>query len=1137
MILDNEKRTVHEWLTKHTKEGSVNIVTGYFTIGALAYLSEQMNAKIKSFDMVLGEIVNYDVAQDRTLNLLNENISLNSALQLTKIAQKAVAFLKQDKVRVKTLEPNFCHAKVYLFNAPQDEDDNYFIQGSANLTEAGIGLKHTANIELNIAERGINGNYNDLSKWFDDLWQKPQAHTEKTIKDANGKLRKVDFKKYLIDEILRIFAAYSPEVIYFKMLFELFGEQVEADKDNLELTRQLGRLENTDIFKALYEFQQKGVLSLIQMLQKYNGAILADAVGLGKTWSALAVMKFFQMQGREVILLCPKKLQNNWQQFKKNQNSKFEADNFEYFVRFHTDLQTGRLEKYDDRGDKSFTNEKPKLFVIDESHNLRNDKSARYKYLIEEILSKNEDVKILLLSATPINNSLKDIRNQFKIIVKGQNNGFEELLGIKNIDYTFKVAEKKFFEWSENSNPKIVDFVKSLPAGFFRLTDALTVARTRPMIEGQQNGLTFPKKTNPKNLFVTPKEIGDFETFEELFNEFPPKLSGYQPSFYVDDNDDEKSVLENEKQRDFFLVKMMYILLVKRLESSWWAFQTTVEKILAHHQHVLNTIKDFQEVKKNAALSADPQLSMFDEDDEMEDELSTFSIGKSANRVVKIADIDKAGNIEKYKKDLKKDLKSLEHLKNNFVKFGSVVQSEMKVTPQYFKSKDLKLEALMREINSKRASGENKNNPKVIIFTVYKDTAQYLFDQLKARGFDKIGMVTGDYSMTDDNAEKHKKFETILQRFTPFTKLFKEKEWKKFKYTEGVDTAQHYEEWKEWVKTQDHAVAKALAAPLDILIATDALSEGQNLQDCDMVINYDIHWNPVRVIQRFGRIDRLGSPNDKIFGINFWPTDNINTYLNLQKRIEKRMTAMKLGGAEVPERFSNSFADMNEGNLLETMQKDRMMQQMQVTWEDIEVGEEQFGFDDLSLEKFRQDLLAELRKKQDFYKRMPRGVYSGFIRNPEILPHDGVIALMGFPAKKTGLDDSRYQRYEVVYADWQGNTVVVNQKEILELLSQEIKSNPPRQLPDGVDEGQPKAIEKLANALQLWIKKQAVEEVIQEDGSVKTTMGFSTKERLERLKQGDKSVISQIKIEGKAENLYQADNFDLIVWMVVHTEI
>lgn len=1126
MILDNEKRAVHEWLEKHTKIGTLDIVTGYFTIGALAFLSKNINEKIKKFDFILGDIVNYDIQQDRTLNLLNENISLSSALQLNILAKQAVEFLKQDKVKVKTLEPNFCHAKVYLFKT-DDEDDNFFIQGSSNLTEAGIGLKQTANIELNIAERGRNGNFSDLATWFDELWNKPQAHSEKTIKDANGKLKKIDFKKYLINEILRIFAEYTPEIIYYKMLFELFGEQVSADSANEDLTRQLGRLENTDIYKSLYEFQQKGVLSLIQMLQKYNGAILADAVGLGKTWSALAVVKFFQMQGREVLLLCPKKLQHNWQQYKEDQDSRFEGDKFKYFVRFHTDLQEGRFEKYEDRSDKLFKSERPKLIVIDESHNLRNDKSSRYQFLINEIIAKNEDIKVLLLSATPINNSLKDIRNQFKIIVNGKNDGFADMLGIKNIDYTFRLAEKKFWDWSKEKNPKISDFVNALPANFFRLTDALTVARTRKMIAGHQSGLFFPEKTPPKNIFVTPKDIGNFETFEELFNSFPPTLSAYQPSSYTADYDENLSILDDEKQRDFFLVKMMYILMVKRLESSCSAFQITINNILHHHQYVLDLIKEYQTNKKNVAIS----LPDSEEDNEENEDLTTYSIGKSAKRQVKIIDIDKAGKLDLFKLDLKKDIQCLENLKNNLTKFTYGINGETS-----HNSKDSKLAALIKEIELKRLTNYNDSNQKVIIFTVYKDTAQYLFDELSKRGFDKVAMVSGDYSRTSDNREKHKKFEPILQRFAPFTKLFKEKEWTKFQATEGGDIKMQYQEWQNWILQNDPNTAKLLKNPIDILIATDALSEGQNLQDCDLVINYDIHWNPVRVIQRFGRIDRLGSPNDKIFGINFWPTDNINAYLNLQRRIEKRMTAMKLAGAEVPEKFSKSFAEMNEGDLLETMQNERMMQQMQVSWEDIEVSEQQFGFDDLSLEKFRQDLLAELRKKQDFFKNMPRGVYSGFVRNPEILPKDGVIALLGFPAKKTGRDDSRYQKYEVVYADWQGNTVLANQKEILELLSQEIKNNPLRELPEGVDVGEQKAIERLSNALRTWVQKQAVEEEIQEDGTVKQVMGLSAKERLARLKQGDKSVIEEIKKEGKSETMFQPQNFDLIVWLVVHSE-
>ncbi len=486
MLLDNENQNlkVHEWIANYTEEGNLNIVTGYFTVGALAYLSRTVNEKIKHYRFVLGDIVNVDAVKDRTLDLINENITVEAALKLDKLAQEAVAFLKQDNVNAKTLEPNFCHAKAYLFKPVANDDrNNYFISGSSNLTEAGIGLKETSNIELNIAETGNNNQYKELADWFEGLWTSRQAHKNKTLIDENGKKYAKPFKEYLIEEIEKIFIKYSPKELYYKVLLELFGSQIDSTQDNPDFNRQIGRLENTVVYNALYDFQQKGVLSLIKMLQKYDGAILADAVGLGKTWSALAVMKFFQLQGREIILTCPKKLQNNWHRYLRHQNSKFEKDQFDYFIRFHTDMQMERMEKYTDRADKLFTDDKPKLIVIDESHNLRNDKSQRYKFFVGEILKRNEDIKVLMLSATPINNSLNDIRNQFKLMVQGNVDGFNESLGIRNIDYTFRTAQKTFNEWREERNPKIVDFIKKLPANFFTLTDSLTVARTRKMIE------------------------------------------------------------------------------------------------------------------------------------------------------------------------------------------------------------------------------------------------------------------------------------------------------------------------------------------------------------------------------------------------------------------------------------------------------------------------------------------------------------------------------------------------------------------------------------------------------------------------------------------------------------------------------
>lgn len=1126
MLLDNENENlkVHEWISLYTEKGKLDIVTGYFTIAALAWLSKQVNDKISEFRLVLGDIVNIDTENNRPLDLLNENITVEASLKLSSLSQEAVRFLKQDKVKSKTLEPNFCHAKSYLFDPEKMDDRNkYFISGSSNLTEAGIGLKRTNNIELNIAETGNNNQYKELIDWFEKLWVRPEAHKEKTILAPNNTSFKIDFKQYLIDEIERIFIKYTPRELYYKVLFELFGNQMINTENDPDFNRQIGRLENSTIFNILYEFQKKGVLSLIKMLQKYNGAILADAVGLGKTWSALAVMKFFQLQGREVILLCPKKLDNNWRRYLKYQDSRFEKDQFDFFIRFHTDMHEDRVDKYTDRADKLFTNDKPKLFVIDESHNLRNDKSNRYKFLLEQILKRNEDVKVLLLSATPINNSLNDIRNQFKLMVQGNVNGFEESLGIKNLDYSFRTAQKVFNEWREDPSPKIGDFIKKLPANFFTLTDSLIVARTRKMIDGKQTGLTFPIKTKPVNLFVTPSQLGNFESFEELFDHFPPMLSGYQPSFYLEDDKTEgKDVLYDERQRDRFLVKMMYILMVKRLESSWYSFDSTVGKIKDHHQNALDKIKAYQNGKVNSGVVSENE-SLFD-DDELQGDYEELTLGKK--RKIYLSDIDVAGNLDNFKKDLKKDLDALDNLHINLQKFKRKLENEI-LRPGNFKSEDDKLETLISQINKKKSSNENNNNPKVVIFTVYRDTAQYLFNQLKNRGFEKVAMISGSGSQTTDSDEETKNFEPILERFAPFTKLFMEKEWDFKSIKTGIEA---YHEWIEWVAKNHTKTYAKIQKPIDILIATDALSEGQNLQDADMVINYDIHWNPVRIIQRMGRIDRLGSPNTKIFGINFWPSNNINSYLNLQGKIEQRMAAMKLAGAEVDAQFSDSFKEMIHDESLDQRMNHRMMEQMQVTFDDLD-GQDTFGFDDLSLESYRQDLLEEFNKDKAKYLKMPKGIYTGFNANKSICNENGLIALLGFPSKPPKTINHEYKVFDLIYIDKKGKQVLLNQKEVLDALTHHKDKD--RFVPESIDKGDEIAIQELVSALKGWLDIQAIDEQIMEDGTVKKVMGAEAKDLLSKLRKGDKNALSRVKQNIKVEGKFQLDNFDLIIWFLV----
>ncbi len=1127
MILDNQNDNlkVHEWIHKYTETGKLEIVTGYFTIGALAYLSNSVNEKIQEFNLVLGDIVSVDVLENRSLDLLNENITIEAALKLNSLSQECVKFLKQDKVIAKTLEPNFCHAKVYLFNPSEKDDRNkYFISGSSNLTEAGVGLKQTNNVELNLAETGNNNQYKELVDWFESLWSSPRAHLKKTLIHEDGTKSKVDFKEYLISEIERIFIKYTPREVYYKILFELFGNQILDEENNSEFNRQVGRLENSVIYHTLYDFQKKGVLSLIRMLQKYNGAILADAVGLGKTWTALAVMKFFQLQGREVLLLCPKKLEFNWKRYRKHQDSKFEKDQLDFFVRFHTDMMEERMEKYDDRADKFFSNDKPKLIVIDESHNLRNDKSNRYKFLMEHILQPNQDIKVLLLSATPINNSLLDIRNQFKLMVQGDVSGYDESLGVRNLDYSFRAAQKAFNDWrEEETEPKIAEFIKKLPANFFTLTDALTVARTRKMIEGQEEELVFPIKEKPVNLFVTPHELGNFETFEELIDHFPPMLSGYQPSFYLKETNQDNDVLHDERQRDRFLVKMMYILMVKRLESSWFAFYSTIEKIKEYHQTALDRIKAYQ-LDKKTETHAEEEGNLFEEGDlELDDE--EFTLGKK--RLIRLTDIDDAGNIENYKSDLKRDLEALDTLNSNLRKFKSRIDTEV-IQPKNSVSADNKLEVLIQQIESKRKSGHNSNNPKIVIFTVYRDTAQYLFEQLKSRGYDKLAMVSGSGSLVSDSEEESKLFEPILERFAPYTKLFREKEWA---YDIKQGTQKDYQDWIAWTVDNHPKTYQKLINPIDILIATDALSEGQNLQDSDMVINYDIHWNPVRIIQRMGRIDRIGSPNDKVFGVNFWPSNNINSYLNLQGRIERRMAMMTLAGSQVPLNFTDSFKSMAEDQDLESRLNARMLEQMQTSWDDIETSDQGLGFDDLSLERYRQDLFEEFNRDKAKYQLMPKGIYSGFKADSKICRESGLIALLGYPNRPEKATEHEYSSLELIYVNSSGDPVLLNQKEVLDTLTYHKDYN--RFVPDDIDRGDEKSIASLVQSLKKYLDNQAIGLRELEDGQSTKVMGKEAKDVLSKLRRGDRNALNRVKQNVKVGDKYQLQNFDLITWLLV----
>jgi len=1117
-IAENEHYKVHEFMKANTEQGSLDIVTGFFSINALAFLKNEVNA-VEKFRLILGELMKEEAEEDKIINLLNGNLGIKSVLELSASSQAAIEFLQQEKVLVKSIQKNFCHAKAYLYT-DKTKTKNYFIVGSSNLTDAGLGIRESANIELNIAKHDYEDEFKNLKKWFQEKWDK--VATEKLRLPNKSE---ISVKEYIINLIRDLCRKYTPQDLYYKTLYEMFKNDILEFSADEEFQREIAHLEETIIYKSLFPYQQKGVMSLIKMLQKYNGAILADAVGLGKTWTALAVMKYFELQGYTVLLLCPKKLSNNWEQYKAGHQSRFEKDEIEFYIRYHTDLQEERFDRYTDKKLRYFQTRQKLLIVIDESHNLRNDKSARYKFLIEKILypeNKSRDVKVLHLSATPINNKLTDVRNQIKLITKGQDDGFKETdLEVDSLETIFRVAQRDFAEWSAHENRTIADFIAILPRKFEKLADALIVSRTRKLIEGEFGELNFPKKAPPINEFIAPKNIGNLKTFDDILNAIAINLTAYRPADYIKQAPP-KSVLEDEQQRQKFLVKMMYILLVKRLESSWFSFKLTVENILNHHLHALEKVKQFLAQQNNGALEIELSEEEAEDLEETAAELlretdQPLTLGKK-----KPIPLSAITSIKIFKQHLEKDIQKLSELKQNLdIYHDQFIRG---------KAKDEKLEKLIAHIQNKQ---KNSTNKKVLIFTVYKDTAKFLYDELKKRGIKNLAFVSGSVSESDDGYSGEK-FEPILERFAPYTKLYIEKDWSEL-YAEHLGQHSPYyqhgkwqvpfDTWKELIKQSDTHTFQKLCKPIDVLIATDCLSEGQNLQDCDCVINYDIHWNPVRLIQRMGRIDRLGSPNQTITGINFWPSKDYEEYLNLKSRVEKRMALMTIVGTEVNQDLTPELQEMIKDNPLLPKQAQKMLEQMQLTWDDIETNDETLGFNDLSLEQFRQELIEFFRRNEEFFKRMPNGIYTGF----KCLAHEkwkniesSLIAVLGYPRRPDGAIDHTYQEIHLAHQPTVPNAnalTLKNHQDILNLLR--FHKFQPRYVPNDVENAHAETLETLAHALHTWIQAQAQPVAIHQ---------------IQDLFLGHTSPTSFTLQEQKVEEKFTPENFDLICWFILTNE-
>ena len=1140
MIIDNKQdrdpndgintTTVWDYMKYYTdpekdREGVLDIVTGFFSVTGLELLGKHFSPN-NEYRMVLAQMVADDQFQDHILDLLNDDCGIENALHLSDAAKNALEFLRRDKVHVKAIINAFCHAKLYLFKDNHDPAHNYYVQGSSNLTYAGLGYTPSSNVELNLADTGNSDTYRSLRSWFEEQWT--SVAKEKMPEDREKtKGAQIDVKQYFIQEIEKIFRKYTPEEIYYKILFELFNSDLDLD-GGIEHRQDMQLLQTSVIWNTLFNYQQKGVISLIKMLRKYNGAILADAVGLGKTFSALAVIKYFQTQNYLTVLLCPKKLEQNWDQYLRRRNSRFEKDEFDYIVRFHTDMQNDRMEeRYTDAKLSYLETRKKILVVIDESHNLRNEKSGRYQELMAKLIQNKEgqekrDVKVLMLSATPINTGLNDVKGQFNLIGHGKDDAFDnDDFGVESLTNLFKDAQTKYTQWCNNPDRTIGGFIATLPPKFFNLTDKLIVARTRKLIEktlGEDLG--FPDKEKPVNIYQGVEHLGKLQTTEEIYQKFDElSLTAYQPSLYLEVNKKKARKgaakdWDDNVNRERFLVKMMGVLFMKRLESSWYSCMTTVKKVLDVHESTLKLALEFKEKGGNGAISTGGGEGNADFDDEEIDDLmdETYSLRKGT---IKLSDMQNLGG---FIRNLQMDVNKLKEIYKNFEAFAADYEAG--------EEKDLKLEELVRILNEKKKA----KNKKVVIFTAFADTAQFIFDELKKRGFSRMASASGQNVFTT-GAHSTKNFTAVLESFAPYSKLYKEKDWSGMYADAQLDRAKYYddekqrwnvsyEKWLELIAQYDTKTLEQVNDGIDILIATDCLSEGQNLQDADTQVNFDIHWNPVRLIQRFGRIDRIGSPNKVIRCVNFWPAKSFEDYLHLETRIQNRMSLMKLVDTETQE-LDEKFKKMVEDNPLQDKNADRLLEELQNnSISDIE-SPKTLSLKDFSFETYRQDLLDFLDKNRDVFRRMPNGIFSGFRFDDTLFEKipKSLVAVVGYPRRKQGSNKPYTELYlmcQPVDTHLPATYQELNRAEILEFLR--ANKNQERYVPDWIESNDNERISKLSGILKEWMKMKAPKQAVS-----------NIKNMLRSKKVETKPKISSETVENK----FKLENFDLIVWEYV----
>lgn len=979
-IIDNINKTVKEDLQESIRRGSkMSVAAACFSMYAYQELKKQLE-QVDEFSFIFtSPTFVKERAEKEKREFYIPRLNRESSLYGTEfeiklrneMTQRAIARECADWIRRKaTFKSNTTGENMGGFMTVASKEEQVAYMPINGFTTVDLGCER-GNNSYNMVNRIEAPFATQYIQLFDTLW--------------NDKAKMQDVTDVVVENISSVYNENSPEFIYFITLYHVFSEFLDDISEDV-LPNEATGFKQSKIWSMLYDFQRDAVLAIINKLEKYNGCILADSVGLGKTFTALAVIKYYENRNKSVLVLCPKKLAANWNTYRDNYvNNPIAVDRLNYDVLFHTDLsRNGGTSNGLDLDRLNWGNYD--LIVIDESHNFRNgeggagthksDGENRYQVLMRKVIRAGVKTKVLMLSATPVNNRFYDLRNQLALAYEGDADVMDQRLNTtKSIDEIFRQAQRAFNAWSElKPEQRTTDaLLRTLDFDFFEVLDSVTIARSRKHIERYYDTSEigkFPERLKPISLRPNLTDLNqaiDYNQIYELLSSLT--LCIYTPSDYIfpsklDKYMDRGKANLTMQGREFGIQRLMSINLLKRLESSVFSFNLTLKRIW---QLIHTTIEGIDHYEKYG--NADITMYEAGESDfDMEDSNTDFfSVGKKTK--IDLEDMD----YKSWRKALQQDADNLELL----------ILMVADITPEH----DTKLQTLFRLLDDKMAHPINPGNKKVIIFTAFSDTAGYLYEHVSEYMKNRYGLDTAVITGAIDGKTTAKGLKPTLNNvLTCFSPISKD---------------------------------KAVLLPnnpteIDVLIATDCISEGQNLQDCDYLINYDIHWNPVRIIQRFGRIDRIGSRNAYIQLVNFWPNMTLDDYINLKSRVETRMkiTVMTATGDD------DLINPEEKGDLEYRKQQLKRLQEEVVDLEDMSTG---ISIMDLGLNEFRLDLLAYIKNHGDLEKT-PRGLHA-VVPKTEGCP-EGVIFVLKNVNNSVNIDNqNRIHPFYMVYISTEGEIV------------------------------------------------------------------------------------------------------------------